>query len=269
MRFASKRVEHDAEHAIKDMEVIMKILALTLGVVAVIVVASSAADARLSIDIESGMVGSLYNDVRIPGDTGTDFSLTDDLETDSAPFFRARVTYTLSDRHTFSALYAPLTLEAEGVAPGDIAYEGETFPEGSRLNGSYTFNSYRLTYRYEFTPRGKWSYGLGFTGKIRDAEIKVESDELSSSKTNVGFVPLLNFRVRYDVSDRLALSLEGDALAAPQGRAEDVLLAVHYGLTDSVELRGGYRLVEGGADNDEVYNFAYLSYASLGLTVTF
>lgn len=242
---------------------------MILAVVALLATGSFDAPAQLSVDLEGGMVGSLYNDVRIPGDEGTDFSLTDDLETDSAPYFRARVTYTIAERHTFSALYAPLTLEASGVAPDDILYEGETFPEGSELDGTYTFNSYRLTYRYEFSPRGRWSYGLGFTGKIRDAEIKVESDDLTSSKTNVGFVPLLNFRVRYDATDRFALSLEGDALAAPQGRAEDVMLAAHYRLSDMVELRGGYRFVEGGADNDEVYNFAYLSYAVVGVTLTF
>ncbi len=247
----------------------MSTRAVALLALALIVAGPIGTAARLAIDIEGGMVGSLYNDVRIPGDEGTDFSLTDDLSTDSAPYFRARLTYTVAERHTFSALYAPLTLEASGTAPADIFYEGETFPEGSELSGSYTFNSYRLTYRYEFTPRGRWSYGLGFTAKIRDAEIRVESDELSSSKTNVGFVPLLNFRLRYDATDRFALSLEGDALAAPQGRAEDVMLAAHYRLSDSVEVRGGYRLVEGGADNDEVYNFAYLSYAAVGLTVTF
>ena len=48
----------------------------------------------------------------------------------------------------------------------------------------------------------------------------------------------------------------GDALAAPQGRAEDVLLAPYVDLSERVRFRIGYRLLEGGADNDEVYNFA-------------
>jgi len=252
-----------------DPEVLMRSIVPALVLVTTVAALPIMAEARLSVDIEGGMVGSLYNDVRIPGDEGTLFSLTDDLSTESAPYFRARLTYTIADRHTLSALYAPLTLEAGGAAPSDIVYEGETFPEGADLNGRYTFNSYRLTYRYEFTPRGKWSYGLGFTGKIRDAEVIVDNDELESAKTNVGFVPLLNFRIRYDATDVLAVSLEGDALAAPQGRAEDVMLGVHYRVSDSVELRGGYRFVEGGADNDEVYNFAFLSYAMVGVTVGF
>jgi hypothetical protein len=31
----------------------------------------------------------------------------------------------------------------------------------------------------------------------------------------------------------------------------------------------GYRFVEGGADNDEVYNFALINYASAGVVVSF
>jgi hypothetical protein len=34
-----------------------------------------------------------------------------------------------------------------------------------------------------------------------------------------------------------------------------------------VQVRVGYRIVEGGADNDEVYNFALLNYASAGVTI--
>jgi hypothetical protein len=36
-----------------------------------------------------------------------------------------------------------------------------------------------------------------------------------------------------------------------------------------VELRAGYRMVEGGADNDEVYTFAWFHYAVVGLGLAF
>ena len=48
----------------------------------------------------------------------------------------------------------------------------------------------------------------------------------------------------------------GDALAAPQGRAEDVLAALTYGKSDKFRIKIGYRILEGGADNDEVYTFS-------------
>ena len=225
--------------------------------------------AQLTLDLESGMVSPGYNDVRIPGDTGTPFSLSEDLSIDPSVFFRARVEYTFGERHTFSALYAPLSVDATGVLPSDVSFAGEDFPAGTSVDGTYTFNSYRLTYRYDFETGDAIDAGIGFTAKIRDAAISVEGGGLSAEKTNVGFVPLVNFRVRWWVSPAASLLLEGDALAAPQGRAEDVILALTYDVTESVTARVGYRIVEGGADNDEVYNFALLNYFSAGMSVSF
>jgi hypothetical protein len=67
--------------------------------------------------------------------------------------------------------------------------------------------------------------------------------------------------------DKFGILLEGDALAAPQGRAEDVLIAATYRFSHIFGLKAGYRLLEGGADNDEVYNFALFNYASVGLSI--
>jgi len=225
--------------------------------------------AGLRLEIESGYVGSGYNDVRIPGDTGTDISLNDDLSTDAAPYFRARVEYDLGERHTVSALYAPLTLSADGTLAGPVDFAGVTYPGGTDVDGTYTFNSYRLTYRYALVRGDRFSAGIGFTGKIRDAVIRLEGGGLSSEKTDVGFVPLLNFKLVWTASDRVDLLLEGDALAAPQGRAEDVIAGAVFHATDNLDVRVGYRIVEGGADNDEVYTFALLNYASVGLVATF
>ena len=71
------------------------------------------------------------------------------------------------------------------------------------------------------------------------------------------------------VKERLTILLRGDALAAPQGRAEDVLLAAQLYPNEAITLRLGYRILEGGANNDEVYNFSLVHYAVIGATVTF
>jgi hypothetical protein len=93
------------------------------------------------------------------------------------------------------------------------------------------------------------------------------SDGLESEKTNVGFVPIINFRMLWNLDEKLGILLEGDALAAPQGRAEDVLIAATYRVSDRFGVKAGYRILEGGADNDEVYNFALFNYASVGLFI--
>ena len=80
---------------------------------------------------------------------------------------------------------------------------------------------------------------------------------------------LINFRLLWKVNEKFGLLLDGDALAAPQGRAEDVLIAATYKLSGNFGIRAGYRFLEGGADNDEVYNFALFHYASFGISYTF
>ena len=64
--------------------------------------------AQVLIDLESGAVFTGYNDVRIPGDEGTLFSLKDDLIPKTEFFYRIRLNYTIKSRHTISLLYAPL-----------------------------------------------------------------------------------------------------------------------------------------------------------------
>ena len=250
----------------------MKRLAEILGSAALFVAVFSApasAQQRWMVDFETGGVTTGYNDVRIPNETGTLFSLTDDLSTNSKAFWRVRAEVRLAPKHIVSVLAAPLTLHASGVVDRPITFLDEVFPADIPLKATYQFNSYRVTYRYEFVQGEKWKFGVGFTGKIRDAITRVEGGGKSVTKTNVGFVPLLNFRLERVLSSRASLLLEGDAAAAPQGRAEDILAALQIALNKYASLKVGYRLLEGGADVDEVYTFTALHYGVVGLTVRF
>lgn len=224
--------------------------------------------AQALIDLESGLVFTGYNNVRIPGDQGTFFSLKNDLQSKTKIFYRLRASYTIKSRHTISLLYAPLETKSEGSVANDIFFEGVVFPANTQLNGTYKFNSYRLTYRYNILNRPRIVFGLGLTAKIRDAKIGLSSPGQTAEKTNVGFVPLINFRLLWKTNEKFGFLLDGDALAAPQGRAEDVLIAARYKFTDNLSIRAGYRILEGGADNDEVYNFALFHYASVGISYT-
>ena len=220
--------------------------------------------ASWQIDIESGLAISGYNDVRIPGNTGTKFSLSRDLKIDPTVFWRARISHTFGDKHTLSVLVAPLRLEAAGRLGKDVRFAGGEFAVSTPVVAKFRFDSYRLTYRYDFYRRDRLRLGVGFTGKIRDAAISVEGGGQKAEKTNTGFVPLINFRAQWTISPRFGLLLDGDALAAPQGRAEDVILALTANAAKSVQFKIGYRFLEGGADNDVVYNFTMINYLVLG-----
>lgn len=227
------------------------------------------ARAEWSMDVESGAVFSGYNDVQIPQETGTRFSLSEELETDADYFVRLRLTYSFNERHHISALVAPLRLDASGRIDRPVRFNEIEFAANVPLKARYRFDSYRLTYRYDVYRKDNLRAGLGVTAKIRDASISLEDQEKKTENKNTGFVPLVNFRVEWTFAERFGLLLEGDALAAPQGRAEDILLAVTYEPVRRATVRFGYRLLEGGADVDKVYTFALINYIAAGLTITF
>lgn len=224
---------------------------------------------QVELDIETGVVFSGYNDVRIPGNSGTLFSLSEELEADPGFFYRIRVFYNFNARHHLGALFAPLSIHSTGQLERNLIFEGETFPANTPLETTYQFNSYRLIYRYDFLRKEKIELGIGLTAKIRDAKIAVKGNGIESEKTNVGFVPIIYFRLLWKFSQKFAFLLDGDALAAPQGRAEDILAALTIQTSDRLDLKLGYRILEGGADNDVVYNFALINYASIGAIIHF
>ena len=137
------------------------------------------------------------------------------------------------------------------------------------MKGLYEFNSYRLTYRWEPVQNEQWRFGVGVTAKIRDAVTRLESGGAMAEKANVGVVPLVNFLVERRLGRSVAILVEGDALAAPQGRAEDVFAGIVVDAGPRLSFKGGYRILEGGADNDEVYTFALIHYVGVGAIVRF
>jgi hypothetical protein len=239
---------------------------LFLLVYSIALLLSSVSFAQVLLDLENGFVFSGYNDVRIPGDGGTKLSLSDELKDDPVYFYRFRLGYLL-DRHSLSLLLAPLSIDSKGRVDRDVRFRDTVFPAHTDLKSEYRFDSYRLTYRYDFYVGESLRIGAGLTGKIRDASISLEGGGEEEEKANTGFVPLVNFRVQWMFIEPFSVLLDGDALFSRYGRAEDVLMALQYHHSRRLALRMGYRVLEGGADNDEVYTFAMLHYIIVGLTL--
>lgn len=230
---------------------------------------SSPLCAQFRLDLESGVVfGTNYNKVRIPNVGGTQVNLANDLSIDPKIFYRIRGTYTIAKRHNISALYAPLSVKYHGTFDKNVNFNGINYAAGQPLEVFYKFNSYRLTYRYDFVAKTRWRVGLGLTAKIRDADVRFKNESNDTHFDNVGFVPLVNFYASYKPSYRWSVILEGDALAAKQGRAEDIFVGAAYQVNPKFGIKAGYRVVEGGADSDEVYNFNWINYASVGVLLT-
>jgi hypothetical protein len=220
---------------------------------------------QFSLNLESGFIFPGYIDVRIPNnpETATKFSFTDDFDLDGPVIpLRVRLSYCIAGKNHFSLLFAPLGINYNGVQSYDLNFQETTFTAGERIDGFYKFNSYRLTYRRDVLVRNNWIVGVGFTAKIRDARVKLSNENNSAKKDDVGFVPLFNIKTSYETNQWMFM-LEGDGLAGGGGRAFDIFLGSFFKLKENIMLGGGYRILEGGADVGEVYNFTLINFASL------
>lgn len=225
---------------------------------------------RFLLEVEGAATWQTRNDVQIPNsEQGTPFSLTELVGTGPLPAFRVYFTWNINQRHSLRALIAPLSYTKPGVFAEDVHFNGETYDAGAPVDATYKFNSYRLTYRYAFLLRDRWRLWVGFSAKIRDAEIALVQGGTTSSFPDIGFVPLLNLGAAYRASDHWRLVFDFDGLAGGPGRAFDVSLKAGYDFNRNVGVYAGYRLVEGGADVETVYNFAWFNYLVASVLVGF
>ncbi len=242
---------------------------LAFGLAILAMSASGAYCGQWLLDAEAGAAFTGYNDVRIPSDSGTFFSLADDIVPSAAPALRLRFGASRG-RHSLFALAAPLTVRGEGTLARDILFHGKRFPAGTAINSSYRFDSYRLTYRYQLKDGQRLRLEAGLTAKVRSADITLMSDSAFARRSDLGVVPLINFLADYSLDERSGLLAEGDALWSPYGRAEDVLVAYRYRPAENYAFRVGYRLLEGGADGGgKVYTFSMFHYLTTGVAVEF
>ncbi|HET9453447.1 MAG TPA: hypothetical protein VFO66_04095 [Gemmatimonadaceae bacterium] len=217
---------------------------------------------RLEFELEGGGVWQSRNTAQIPNDaSGTRFSLVALVGNGPWPAARAYVTWRMNERHALRMLLAPLSIRESGALAAPVQFAGASYTTGSPVEAEYTFNSYRLTYRYRLREAARSSAWVGFTAKVRDATIALQQGATASRKDDVGFVPLLHVAGEWRMTSRWFATVDADALAGGPGRAEDVAVKFGYRATRRLSLHAGYRMVEGGADVPSTYSFAWLHHA--------
>ena len=223
----------------------------------------------VALELEGGPLWQSRNDVRIPGNAGTRFSMSDLIGTGPYPAVRITADWDIDHRHAVRGVIAPIEFDGTGKLERQTRFAGKTFEAGARTKGTYKFSSYRLGYRWTFLHEEHWRLRLGGTLFVRDAKIELEQGSKRASDSDVGLVPLLNFAAEYYPAERWRILAELDGLASTQGRAFDFALKGCYDLSDQWSLGLGYRTIEGGADNDDVMNFAWLHAAVLAVSFRF
>ena len=228
---------------------------------AILLVNVSAPAGELRLQAEGGGVWFSKNNVRIPGDGGTKFDMLDLTGNGSDPYVRLYGTYDFNRRHALRMTFAPLQVDGTGRLSDDVAFKDDVFTASAPTKGTYKFNTYRVTYRWTFHDRGRWRWGLGAAVLVRDADITLEQGDKRQSRDDLGVVPLLHLHAAYRFNDQASVILDVEGAWSPMGRAIDSALKAEYDFDSGWYLAAGYRTLEGGADNDSVYTFAWLHYA--------
>jgi hypothetical protein len=241
----------------------------SIAIALTLIVGPVAGWAEFRTGLEAGAAFQSRNDVRIPGDTGTTFSLKDVQGSGPVPAIRAWVEWIAREKHGVRLTAAPLRVEGTGTLDQDVFFVDKTFSQNAPVDASFKFDTYRATYRYRFFNTEAWTWKVGGTLLLRDAKIELIQGSQQASKSNVGAVPLLNFAGEWRPAPKWQALFEFDGLAGGPGRAFDVTLQTYYDISERWQLGGGYRTIEGGSDTDEVYSFAWFHIFTLSLNYRF
>lgn len=218
-----------------------------------------------ALDLDLLAVHQDRNDVQIPNSAaGSRVDLAGVLG--DGPWTSVRLTWVtpgLGEGQQWRVMLAPLEIESAGMLRAPLAFNGAAFAPGL-VRAGYRFNSWRVSYRWPLWRTAHWQWHAGLTAKVRDAEISFSQAGVAARKANLGLVPLAHVAGEARYGD-WRVSVDGDGLASPQGHAFDIGARVGYAFTPAAEAYAGLRTLEGGADNDEVYNFAWFNQVSLGV----
>ncbi|MCE7057015.1 hypothetical protein LZF95_20210 [Algoriphagus sp. AGSA1] len=175
-------------------------------------------DFELRAVAELGFLGVLSHKVQF-GENGTYFDYKKSGGQNVLfPVGRVSLELDIKERNTVILLYQPLTIQTQALLTEDVVVNDLTFPANSSVDLLYNFPFYRVSYLRELLPdQERWGLAVGGSVQLRNATITFESTDGERFRTNqdVGVVPALKVRSRYDLSKLLYLELEADGIYAP------------------------------------------------------
>ncbi len=229
-----------------------------------------AADPSVNLRLSVGSSWQARNDVQIPNtDLGTRFSLKDAAGSGPIPSVRFEVNWAINEKHGVRVLLAPLSYTESVRFSQPVRFAGESFNPDQTTDATYRFNSWRLGYHYLLMQNDAGGLRVGATLKVRDAEIRLKQGSIESYDDDVGVVPLLYLAGTYQLSDRWTIRADFDGLAGGPGRAIDLGVALDFAINRQWQIGAEVRVLDGGADTDDVYNFARFNSSAIAISTTF
>jgi hypothetical protein len=129
---------------------------------------------RFRFELEGGPVWQTKNDVRIPGNTGTEFSFKD--LTGSGPYAAGRFTFDWNflERHGLRLEMAPLRIDGNGMFDQPVSFAGTRFPLVRQPKANTNLIRTGFPIAIYFLIKTSWRMHVGATLLVRDAKIELE-----------------------------------------------------------------------------------------------
>ncbi|MOA25756.1 hypothetical protein D3C78_1465030 [compost metagenome] len=156
-----------------------------------------------------------------------------------------------------------------------LTFRGTTFPANSVVDHRYLFDGLRVSYLYRLYEGNGFTGELGGTLQVRNAQVaftEVTGDRFAAD-WDIGLVPALKARVRYDIPNGLYAMWEADGLGTPgnaagiRGAIVDTALTLGAPVRSDTDAFVRLRYLAGGAEvpNREISNWGQFFVASCGL----
>ena len=202
---------------------------------------------KLTMAGEFGLFSVVSNKIQ-QGRDGTYFDYVEDGGFELfLPFLRASGELQWRGRHNAILLYQPIDLRSRVRLDDALTVDGLTFPEGKMMDLRYGFDFFRATYHYDLSPRDDLEIGVGGGFQMRIASIEYVPIDGSEGRINrnLGPVPLLKFRARYDLPSRYWIGTEIDGFYANVKIANGDTNSDVTGAILDASVRAGAQLGEG------------------------
>ena len=216
-------------------------------------------------EVEAGGLWQSRNDIGVPGDSGTRFSMAQLMGRGPSSYARVGLGYRINPIHEVRLLWAPLSMSGSGELDQTTQFAGQSFAAGVPTSARYRLDSYQLTWRAKVHEGEVWRWHAGLSGRYLDGGAELEQAGVVARFSEDGFLPMLHLDGGAQLFPGWRAELNADAGALDQRRMFDISAQVKTALDDDWELGFGYRGTEAWFENDEAFNFPWFHAALISL----
>ncbi len=179
-------------------------------------------------------------------------------------------------RHTVILLYAPLDTTTRVTLANPLTFRDTTFPAGSVVDSRYLCDGLRASYLYRFYDGFGFSAEGGGSLQIRNAQVafSAANGSLAAAERDIGLVPALKLRVRYDMPHGVYALWDADGIttlgiSSVQGAMLDTALSLGIPLQPGWDVVLRARYVAGGSEvpKQNMANWAQFGELAAGFRV--